>query len=294
MHPIARPGGKAVRRVARAKINLYLHVTGRRADGYHLLDSLIAFADIGDEIACSPSPDLSLAIQGPFADALSAGEDNLVMRAARRLRAACGGASGAAIALDKVLPVASGIGGGSADAAAALRALMELWDVKLDEPELARIGLGLGADVPVCLFGRPAFVSGIGEAVELAPALPPAWLVLVNPGSPLATADVFRARTEPFSAPARWPDAPADASELARLLSARDNDLAAPARALMPVIGEVETALSRQAGCLLARLSGSGATCFGLFAGDGPALAAAKTIKSARPGWWVAPCALSR
>jgi 4-diphosphocytidyl-2-C-methyl-D-erythritol kinase len=287
-------GGGAVAHVARAKINLYLHVVGRRADGYHLLDSLIAFADIGDVVACRPSLELSLSIEGPFAGDLSAGEDNLVMRAARRLQAARGGVSGAAIVLDKVLPVASGIGGGSADAAAALRALGELWRQTPDESELARIGFGLGADVPVCLFGRPAFVGGIGEAIEPAPALPPAWLVLVNPGSPLSTADVFGARTEPFTAPARWQGAPVDVSDLARLLASRDNDLAAPARRLAPAIDEVLAALSGADACLLARLSGSGATCFGLFAAEVPARSAAKRIGGARPDWWVMPCALSR
>ena len=183
--------------------------------------------------------------------------------------------------------MAAGIGGGSADAAATLDLLARLWGVSLDGCTMAALALSLGADVPVCRFARAAFMGGIGEQLMPAPALPPVTLVLVNPNRPLATKDVFRARTEPFSAPGRFDAAPPDAAALATLLQERRNDLEAPAVRLMPVVGEILTALARQPGCLLARMSGSGATCFGLFASAGAAADAAASLARAEPGWWV-------
>jgi 4-diphosphocytidyl-2-C-methyl-D-erythritol kinase len=294
--------GSWVSEFAPAKVNLYLHVTGRRADGYHLLDSLAVFPAVGDRLRATPAEVLSLTVEGPFGAALAGETDNLVLRAALAL----GGTAGARIVLEKHLPVASGIGGGSADAAATLRLLCRLWGLPLAAPPvaaargapapvalapaglapiaLAPIALRLGADVPVCLASRAARMGGVGETLTAAPGLPPAGMVLVNPGVALATAAVFRARGAGFSAPAElpaaWPDAAAMANDLAKLR----NDLQRPAIALCPEIGVVLSALVAVPGCLLARMSGSGATCFGLFP-DGPAAeAAARAL--ARPGWW--------
>lgn len=268
--------------VAPAKVNLYLHVTGRRADGYHLLDSLAVFPALGDKLRAAPAEQLSLTVGGPFGAGLAAEADNLVLRAARALAALVPGRTvGARLELDKQLPVASGIGGGSADAAATLRLLARLWGVQTD---LAELGLTLGADVPVCLASAPARMAGIGEKLELAPVLPACGMVLINPGVAVTTPSVFRARMGDFSRPAvlpaGWDDAAAMAADLARL----HNDLQAPAITLCPVIAEVLSALGGSAGCLLARMSGSGATCFGLFADAAAAESAARAL--ARPGWW--------
>ena len=278
---------------APAKINLYLHVVGRRSDGYHLLDSLVAFAGIGDTIAAAPAETLSLSIDGPFAQGLGNAEDNLVLRAARALAAAAGRPAAAAnLRLTKRLPIASGIGGGSADAAATLHALARLWRLDLEPAALAAIGLTLGADVPVCVYGRSAFFAGIGEQVAPAPALPPAWLVLVNPGIALATPSVFKARSGGFSAPGRFEAAPVNAGELAAVLAARGNDLTAAAVGLAPAIGTVLADLEALPGALLARMSGSGATCFALFADERAAQAAAAATQARRPEWWVAAAPL--
>ncbi|MBI1245400.1 MAG: 4-(cytidine 5'-diphospho)-2-C-methyl-D-erythritol kinase [Alphaproteobacteria bacterium] len=273
---------------APAKINLSLHVVGKRVDGYHLLDSLVAFADIGDEVAAAPGELLSLALGGPFATALAGEPDNLVLRAARALAAASATDEGAKIRLTKNLPVASGIGGGSSDAAATLRALGRLWGGLPPRERLDELAYALGADTIVCLDPRASWMSGTGETVEPAGELPEAGLVLVNPGIAVPTPMVFRARTGPFSKPERFP-IPADAPGLARALAATSNDLAGPALRLAPAIGEALAALESLPGALLSRMSGSGATCFGLFADRPAAAAAAKTLKSRAPaGWWIA------
>jgi 4-diphosphocytidyl-2-C-methyl-D-erythritol kinase len=277
---------------ARAKINLYLHVVGRRADGYHLLDSLVVFADLGDRLRIEPSEGLSLAIDGPFGAGLSAGDDNLVLRAARALATALAekglAAGGGAMRLTKHLPVASGIGGGSADAAAALIGLARLWRVPEGAVDLMQIGLSLGADLPVCLAGRPCFMGGIGEALEPAPPLPPASLLLVNPGIAVSTPSVFKARSGPFSEPARWRDSLSSLAALTARLDRCRNDLEAPAMAIGPVIGEVLTSLRKLPSLSIARMSGSGATCFGLFEDPAQAHQAASRLKAAHPSWWVA------
>lgn len=273
---------------APAKLNLYLHVLGRRADGFHELDSLVAFAGVGDRLTVTPAPDgPHLTITGPFAGPLQAEDPqgNLVTRAARALAERCGRPATARIALEKNLPVASGIGGGSADAAACLRALARLWGLPADHPDLFAVGARLGADVPVCLAGRPAYFGGIGDRLDPAPALPETHAVLVNPGVPVPTPAVFKARNGGFSPPARFTQEPADAAELAALLAERRNDLTAPALTVAPVIAEVLAALTATPGCLLARLSGSGATCFGLYATAAEADAAASQVE--RSGWWV-------
>lgn len=281
-----------VRAAAPAKLNLYLHVLGRRADGYHLLDSLVAFAALGDTVSVRPAGRLTVSVSGPFGAALADEPDNLVLRAARRLAEAKAVPAGGAIELVKRLPVSAGLGGGSSDAAAVLRAFDRLWGLGMEGAELNQLARDLGADVPVCIAGRASFVSGIGAAVEPAPALPQAALVLANPGVPLATKEVYAAHRGAGSEPARFREAPRDTAHLAALLAARRNDLTEPAQALVPAIGTVLEALAGKPGCLLARMSGSGPTCFGLFADAAAAERAAKALAADHPDWWLKPTAL--
>lgn len=288
----------AVREFAPAKVNLTLHVTGRRADSYHLLDSLVVFADTGDVLTAAPAPpgELSLWITGPNAGPLQVEppEDNLVLRAARALRGWREERGlidrGAALTLEKNLPVASGIGGGSADAAAALRALVRLWALKIPQADLMRLALGLGADVPVCLRGRAALMRGIGEELASAPPLPDLWLVLASPGVPVPTGAVFRAldlgSVTALGAPP-LPDRMATAEEAAAAFRRGRNDLEGPARALAPQVGEALDALASTPGALLARMSGSGATCFALYADEAAAREAAEALAAEHPHWWI-------
>ncbi|MBV8778547.1 MAG: 4-(cytidine 5'-diphospho)-2-C-methyl-D-erythritol kinase [Alphaproteobacteria bacterium] len=280
--------GGAVAAFAPAKINLYLHVLGRRDDGYHLLDSLVAFADIGDEVLAAPAAGLSLAVSGPEAGALAAlGEDNLVLRAARRLAAQFGVPPRAALRLDKRLPAASGIGGGSSDAAAALRALGMLWGLALDGAALA-VAAALGADVPVCLAGRPAWVGGIGDSLTPLPDLPPLGVVLANPRRELPTPAVFRARQGSFAPAPVARVAIAGQQSLLALLRGTRNDLTPAAVALMPQIGPLLSRLAALPHAYLARMSGSGATCFALFPDRLAAARAAGRLAAEEPGWWCA------
>ncbi|MDX2142023.1 MAG: 4-(cytidine 5'-diphospho)-2-C-methyl-D-erythritol kinase [Rhodospirillaceae bacterium] len=281
-----------VRVFAPAKINLFLHVTGRRADGYHLLDSLAAFADIGDDVTVTADDKFSVSLSGPFADALTDSDANSCLRAARfaadLARPPTGRIpSGARISLVKNLPVAAGLGGGSTDAAATLLACRALWNIRA-LPSDADVAGALGADVPVCLRARATMLRGIGEQLEDAPALPPCAVVLVNPGVALPTADVFKAFSGSFSRavtamPARWDSTDA----LANFLRLQRNDLTAAARTLAPEIGTVLSLLAQESHCRLARMSGSGATCYGLFAEATAAERAARRIAQARPRWWV-------
>ncbi len=278
-----------IRIAAPAKLNLYLHVVGRRDDGYHLLDSLIAFADVCDVLVVRRAGRLRLKITGEFSAPLKKGRDNLVLRAARGLAALGGIEAEAEIDLEKRLPVAAGLGGGSADAAAALIALDRLWGTRADAADLRALALSLGADVPVCLDGGAAFVGGIGERIDPAPDLPKLPLVLVNPGRHLPTAKVFAARRGPYSVAgnggsgARLGGTP----ELADWLAARGNDLTEGAAALVPDIRTVLDQLAAAPGCLLARMSGSGATCFGLFEDDAAARREADALAARNPRWWV-------
>lgn len=273
---------------APAKVNLYLHVTGRRPDGYHLLESLVVFAGIGDTVAAVRDEGLSLAVEGPLGGGVPAGPENLVLRAADLLRRAVRRPDlGARIELNKVLPAAAGLGGGSSDAAAALRTLNALWNLELPLEALRDLGVRLGADVPVCVGRGPAMMSGIGEVLEFAPALPPFWMVLVNPSVPVATGAVF-AGVRGFTPPAPVPNGPMDLPSLIRWLSERGNDLEQPARALAPAVGDALASLRNAPGCWLARMSGSGATCFGLFAQARTAETAAASIARSAPHWWVA------
>ena len=268
---------------APAKVNLTLHVTGRRADGYHLLDSLVVFGPAADVLHAVPAEGLSLTLEGPFAGGLAAEADNLVLRAARALAGWAGRSLGAALVLEKHLPVASGIGGGSADAAAALVLLSRLWGLAVPDGALMALAAGLGADVPVCLAGRPTCMGGIGELLTPAPALPACGMLLVNPGVALATTDVFRARRGDFTQAAVWPAAWPDAAAMARDLARGGNDLEPPALSLCPAVADVLAALREAPGCLLARMSGSGATCFGLFGDAAAAAAAGRYLPAA---WW--------
>lgn len=278
------------RELAQAKINLSLKVLGRRADNYHALESLVVFAGAGDVLTATASSTLSFEVRGPFAAALTGEADNLVLRAARALGRNLPAAPGAHLVLEKNLPVASGIGGGSADAAAALRLLARLWDVALEENELAALALSLGADVPVCLAARPALMWGRGELIRRIEGLPNFWLVLANPGIAVSTAEVFRALAAPpladmVSTPSPPPLATLDA--LVEWLGRHGNDLEKPARKLAPVIGEVIDAVAATQGCRLARMSGSGATCFGIYTTDAEARAAAAVLTKDHPAWWV-------
>jgi 4-diphosphocytidyl-2-C-methyl-D-erythritol kinase len=274
---------------AAAKVNLYLHVTGRRADGYHLLDSLVAFADIGDRLFAEPAATLSLEVGGPEAGSLDpGGDDNLVLRAARLLADHTGIAAGAALRLHKSLPVAAGIGGGSSDAAAALRALKRLWQISICDETLRNLGARLGADVPACLFGRAVWVGGTGARLEPAAAPPKAGILLANPRRELPTAAVFATRRGPFGEAGRFEPMPKDAETLARTLMQRRNELTDAASGLVPEIGAVLARLRALPGVLLARMSGSGPTCFALFNDRSAAEQARALLAAAEPLWWTA------
>ena len=262
---------------APAKINLTLHVTGQRADGYHQLDSLVAFADVGDRLWFDPGQALSLEVTGPFAAGVPVGESNLVWRAAEMA-----GFTGH-IRLEKNLPNGAGIGGGSADAAAVLRC----FGPTTAAPEL-------GADVPVCITAQAQRMRGVGEELDLLPTLPKLWAVLVNPGVSVATPSVFKALAQKNNS--EMPDVlPIFASSRALIgwLSGMRNDLEGPATTLVPVIEDVLRSLSVAPGIGLSRMSGSGATCFGLFEDPGLAELAARDIARDHPEWWVRDCLLS-
>ena len=272
---------------ARAKVNLALHVLGRRADGYHDLDSIVVFAELADRLAFTPAEDWSLDIAGPFAGDLGNGADNLVLRAARALEQMLPGiVRPARLRLDKNLPVASGIGGGSADAAAAIRGLLRLCGIVPEKIDLARLAAALGADVPVCLYGKTCRMTGIGERIEPLTDVPRMPALLVNPGVAVATAEVFRRLALSRGQAGFGPIASRQGDVLAWLAVCR-NDLQPAAVTLVPAIGMVLDKLAASSGCRLARMSGSGATCFGLFEGIDAAEAAAQRMRA--HGWWAAP-----
>lgn len=266
--------------LARAKINLCLHITGLRDDGMHLLDSIVVFPAIGDVLEATPDNDLSLDITGPFGEDLEAGADNLVIRAARTLAG-----KSAALRLRKNLPVASGIGGGSADAAACIRLLSEMWDV--DVPSLDQL-TNLGADVPVCMAQVPVRMSGIGERLEALPTMPKFWIVLVNSGQAVETGAVFGAlKSRNNAGVSRIPESFPTHETLFEFLRAQRNDMQAAAIDKRPVIAQVLSALENTKNCSLNRMSGSGGTCFGLFANEADAAIAASEIRKNHPRWWV-------
>jgi 4-diphosphocytidyl-2-C-methyl-D-erythritol kinase len=282
---------------APAKVNLTLRVIGRRADGYHDIESLVVFAGVGDALSFTPASKLSLTVRGPTAAAAGDLDGNLVLKAGRALAECIPGLKLGRFMLAKRLPVAAGLGGGSADAAAALRLLARANRVTLDDPRLMAAARACGADVPVCLDPRPRVMRGIGEILSAPLALPRLPAVLVNPGVAVPTKDVF-ARLHigpPHSSPAQQ-GGECGAGEKARLLAtlaADRNDLEAPAIAIAPVIAEVLAALRALPGCRLARMSGSGATCFGLFDSARTAAAAAKALRALHPPWWVRATALA-
>lgn len=277
---------------APAKVNLSLHVTGRRADGYHLLESLVAFAGCGDRLSLDPVRPLGLTVSGPGAEAAGGGQDNLVLRAVHHLMARRPGLVAGHFHLDKRLPVAAGLGGGSSDAAAALRLMARLNGLGLDDPAIRAAAVATGADVPVCLDGRARVMAGIGDVLAPPLGLPRLFAVLVNPRTPLATADVFRGlglRAGTMREPTLQPVAPADGcgrSEVLAVLAKARNDLEAPARTLSPAIAEALALLRSLPECRLARMSGSGATVFGLFDDCRAAARGRRAIAAARPAWW--------
>lgn len=272
---------KQLRQAAPAKVNLTLHVTGQRSDGYHLLDSLVMFTAYGDVVAVTNADTLSLTIDGPFGAGLST-KENLVLDAAR----AFGLNRGAAITLTKNLPLASGVGGGSADAAATLIALSSLWDVPLPDSNAIT---ALGADVGVCMTTKLTRMSGIGESLSLLGPTPSLDVLLVNPRQEVPTPQVFQAL--PNKSNPAMPNAipPADSADWLAWVTKQRNDLQSPAIAIAPVISDVLHLIGRQTGCELARMSGSGATCFGIFKDSESCQAAADALSAAHPDWWVQP-----
>jgi 4-diphosphocytidyl-2-C-methyl-D-erythritol kinase len=285
----------ALRDVARAKVNLTLEVLGRRANGYHELRSLVAFAEMGDTLEIEPSDALLLTVEGPFAEALSG--DNLIIKAAEAAKASSPGLRLGRFHLVKTLPVAAGLGGGSADAAAALRLLAQANPGALTETTMAELAAALGSDVMVCLSNRPALMSGRGERVRPLRGFPPCSVLLANPGVQLSAAAVYAAlQAEPLLAlpvsEAEPPDFGGDFEKLIRYLAPHGNDLQAPASSLAPAIEDVLAALSALEGVRLARLSGSGPTCFALFATLTEAEQAVPALLNAHPSWWIAATTL--
>jgi 4-diphosphocytidyl-2-C-methyl-D-erythritol kinase len=276
---------------APAKVNLTLHVLGRRPDGYHEIDSLVAFADMGDCLTFRPGDRLELAVTGPTGGAAGASEDNLVLKAARALAARVDGLRHGAFLLDKRLPVAAGLGGGSSDAAAALRLLARVNGLSREDARLHAAAQATGADVPVCLDPKARLMRGIGEILSDAIHLPEIAAVLVNPGVAVPTKAVFAALGAPALTGPPEPDEfitiDTDAASLVPMLAGRRNDLQTPAIKVQPVIADVLRVLERSANCLLARMSGSGATCFGLFGSHAAAEEAAQQMQAAHPAWWV-------
>ncbi len=286
-----------MQRFAPAKINLFLHVGDRRADGYHDLLSLVVFASAGDRLSVAPAPHMQLRVEGPQAKGLQADASNLVLKAAHALRqwAQANGHAvpDVALTLEKNLPVASGIGGGSSDAAATLRLLLAHWRLPVPTEDLHRIGRSLGADVPVCLRASPTLMSGDGDTLLPAPELPDFSMVLVNPGVAVATPAVFaglhaRSGARDMALPSRF----GSLRHFAVFLDRTANDLAAPAKLMAPSIMRAEQALVATEGCMFARMSGSGATCFGIYADEAMAASAADALQRSHPDWWVSHAGL--
>ena len=281
---------------ARAKVNLTLRVNGRRADGFHDLESVVAFADCADRLTLSPGSNLDLKMSGPLAQACGETSENLVLKAARLLAERVPDMKAGSFSLDKALPVAAGIGGGSADAAAALRLLSQLNGLALDDPRIIEVAQLTGADVPVCVNSLGCVMTGVGETLQPL-SLPTMPCVMVNPGVPVATKDVFKAlglRNGELLVGAtdvllqdHWPDAKASLEDWVEALAASSNDLEAPAMRVQPVIGKVIAALNATNGAWLARMSGSGATCFAIYENTAEAGRAAEKLRREHPGWWV-------
>ncbi|MBN8530549.1 MAG: 4-(cytidine 5'-diphospho)-2-C-methyl-D-erythritol kinase [Alphaproteobacteria bacterium] len=275
--------------VALAKINLCLHVTGRRPDGYHLLETMVIFADVGERLEAEAAPDEQdhLLINGSFANAIGSSRSNAALGALRLLREMTGAEERLAVRLVKEIPVSGGLGGGTADAAAMLRLLKRRWNIEWPVKEWSKLAAMLGADVPMCSLSRPLWALGIGETLEILKPMPSLWLVLANPGVAVATPDVFAAYQSPLREPMNRPSGFTDTRELCHFLAKTANDLQNAAITLAPSIGETLRALEDAKGCLLARMSGSGATCFGIFESEEAAARAALELETHHPLWWV-------
>lgn len=279
---------------APAKINLYLHVNHRRDDGYHDLESLVVFTEFGDVVRLSPASSLEVIRTGPFAAQLPDDpEDDLCLRAARLLAAQFGCDASLRISLEKNIPVAAGVGGGSSDAAAVLRGLSRLWSIDPADPKVIDIAEGLGADVPVCLRGEAAVIRGVGDILTPLRTAPSLNLLLVNPNLPLSTASVFHGWASTVNAGASRATSGPDLAgqELLETLALARNDLAMPAIELCPVIGDILSELSDLPGCHLARMSGSGPTCFAVFETTDGCAQAGGVLAQRRPDWWISPTA---
>jgi len=289
----ATSGRPALIEEAPAKVNLTLAIRGRRPDGYHELESLVGFARCGDRLSLLPGEPLGLSVSGPFAQAIGPISDNLVLKSARALARRVPGLELGSFVLVKHLPGAAGIGGGSADAAAALRLLARANALDIADLRLAEAAQFTGADVPICLDPRPRIMRGIGEKLSDPLPLPRLAAVLVNPGVPVATREVFAALAAPClstsDATGREARIASGREELLAFLRVQGNDLEAPAISIAPVIAEVLACLRAAPGCELARMSGSGGTCFGVFANEIVAMAAARDITATKPAWWVCP-----
>lgn len=284
--------------LAPAKVNLFLQIIGRRDDGYHLLESFFAFADFGDKITVSDSDEISFSVTGPFAGIckLAKCDDltNIAAQAGIGLKALADTNKGASIVLEKNLPLSAGLGGGSSDAAATLKALQVLWKVEVEEKRLFPFALELGADVPACLVGEPSFVTGIGEHITTIEDFPELFCLMVNPKKPLSTPAIFKAYAAgglPFSTPLAL--TPEMNEGIWPLLEGTRNDLEIPAKNSNPEVSEILKVLDVQKGCRVARMSGSGASCFGLFEDEGEAVIAGVEIASKNPHWWVQGSRLS-
>jgi 4-diphosphocytidyl-2-C-methyl-D-erythritol kinase len=277
--------------LAPAKVNLTLAVLGRRADGYHLLDSLVVFAGIADRLTLAPGPALSLKVRGETAEQAGPLDDNLVLKAARALAARVPDLKLGRFTLEKRLPVAAGLGGGSSDAAAALRLLAKANRLKPGSAPVTKIAPMIGADVPVCVDPRPRRMRGIGEVLSAPLKMPKLAAVMVNPGVAVPTRDVFTKLGLKPGGPVRRAAPtralPREVGAFVEYLSKHGNDLEVPAIEVQPVIARVLRDIRESKGCLLARMSGSGATCFGIFESPRAAKAAAKNLSAAQPKWWV-------
>ncbi|WP_373636809.1 4-(cytidine 5'-diphospho)-2-C-methyl-D-erythritol kinase [Yoonia sp. BS5-3] len=281
-----------IKAIAPAKVNLTLHVTGQRDDGYHLLDSLVVFADVADQLGATLAPNLQLTVSGPFSADIPTDESNLMMRAAQTLQKARGVKQGAVLTLEKHLPHAAGIGSGSSDAAVTLAMLAELWGVA-PLPATAPEVVALGADVPVCLQApNPTRMSGIGETLQTVPRLPGCALVLVRPPVAVPTSAVFQAMTNKHGSPMTDMPSGMDFDGFAHWLQAQRNDMQAPAMGLAPEIGAAIAKLKSLPAVRVAGMSGSGATCFGLVKDMATARQVARIIQVSQMGWWVAPAAI--
>ncbi|PZP55668.1 MAG: 4-(cytidine 5'-diphospho)-2-C-methyl-D-erythritol kinase [Micavibrio aeruginosavorus] len=282
--------------LASAKLNLFLHVTGKRHDGYHELDSLVCFADIGDELVVESADKFQFTVDGPFAPQLANNDisENTVVKAAHLLSAATNRDLNLKITLTKNLPSGAGIGGGSADAAAILRALQNFWGVSVADETLHKISLQIGSDVPVCLQSRPAVMRGTGNIILPAPSMPELHTLLIWPRQKTPTPLVFKNRESSFSEPAVLKPSYMDAASLiSNLTDYTSNDLERTATKLFPVIDEAMTMLKQDRTCLFTRMSGSGSTVFGIFESQKNLEKAAKAIRSSQPDWWVQPCILN-